>query len=128
MTSTLSSVVERRLSELQRTQSWLAEQIGVTDQAVSKWMRSGSITVENAIKVARALGVSVDELVTAEQSPATNLYRALLALPADDRAAALDFLLYKINSASAIFTSDHEASYSRMIAGIVADMKSRPQK
>ncbi|MDE2441083.1 MAG: helix-turn-helix domain-containing protein [Betaproteobacteria bacterium] len=46
-----------------KTQAWLAEQVGVSDNAVSKWIRTGQISRENIPKVARLTGLYPDELL-----------------------------------------------------------------
>lgn len=41
-----------------KTQAWLAEQLGITDQAISKWKRTGQISRANAMAMCRALDVN----------------------------------------------------------------------
>gem|GEM_PF-6820170 len=60
-----------------RTQGWLAEQCGVSNMAVTKWINKGQITVDNAIQVAKALDVTLHELVGFEDS-SDELVRQLL--------------------------------------------------
>lgn len=62
-----AALIKRRLLEMDRTQEWLAEKIGVSINAVSKWTRTGQISRENAVLAAKALGITVGELLQ-EQS------------------------------------------------------------
>lgn len=48
---------------MRKTQGWLAEQTDVSDNAVSKWIKTGKISREKAVLVAQALSCSVDELL-----------------------------------------------------------------
>lgn len=57
-----AELIKRRLMEMDRTQEWLAEKVGVSINAVSKWTRSGQISRENAVLAAKALGITVGQL------------------------------------------------------------------
>lgn len=57
-----AELIKRRLLEMDRTQEWLAEKVGVSINAVSKWTRTGQISRENAVLAAKALGITVGEL------------------------------------------------------------------
>ena len=63
MTSPLGKIIKARLSELSKTQEWLAEKTSVSKNAVSKWIRDGKISRENAVSVARVLGLTNDQLL-----------------------------------------------------------------
>ena len=53
------------------TQAQLAEQMGITDKAVSKWERDLSCPDIGSIpKLAELLGISVEQLIQGEPSPA----------------------------------------------------------
>jgi transcriptional regulator with XRE-family HTH domain len=58
-----AELIGRRLTEMGKTQEWLAEKVGVSINAVSKWTRTGQISRDNAILTARALGLTVGELL-----------------------------------------------------------------
>lgn len=60
-------LIARRLAELDKTQEWLAEKVGVSINAVSKWTRTGKISRDNAKLVAKALEVSVGTLLHEEE-------------------------------------------------------------
>lgn len=62
--------IRARLDELQKTQGWLAEELGVSNNAVSKWISTGKISRENSVAAARALEISVEELLGDSPRPA----------------------------------------------------------
>ena len=52
------------LAEQNRTNKWLAEQMGKDPATVSKWCTNTTQpNLENLINIAKCLGVSVDELL-----------------------------------------------------------------
>lgn len=61
--SSLGKIIVRELERLGNTQAWLAEKVGVSENAVSKWIITGKIGRANAIKAAPYLGVSLDQLL-----------------------------------------------------------------
>ena len=64
---TLGAMIASLRKERQMTQLELAEQLGVTDKAVSKWERNLSCPDIAAIpKLADILGISVEELLRAQ--------------------------------------------------------------
>ena len=66
------------------SQEALAEKLGVSRQAVSKWERSeSSPDTDNLIALARLYGVSLDELLYVDDSIADDV-----AFEAEDRAVA----------------------------------------
>jgi plasmid maintenance system antidote protein VapI len=71
----IGKIIKTRLRELDETQEWLAEQVGVSKNAVSKWIKDGKISRENAIKVSQVLKLSADRLLmgqsAVEPAPAT---------------------------------------------------------
>lgn len=61
---TMGMVIASRRKELGMTQAGLAEKMGVTDKAVSKWERDLSYPdVDSIPKLAEVLDMSVDELM-----------------------------------------------------------------
>ncbi|OYO29180.1 LexA family transcriptional regulator [Janthinobacterium sp. PC23-8] len=68
--------IKSRLSALGKTQGWLAERADVSHNAVSKWIKTGKISRENAILVAQALSCSVDELLLGEGDDSISTARA----------------------------------------------------
>lgn len=70
--NTLGVVIKTRLEKLGKTQGWLAEELGVSNNAVSKWIGTGKISRENSIAAARVLRMSVRELLGEESGQAAN--------------------------------------------------------
>lgn len=62
VTSYIGTVIKNALAKQERTQAWLAEHMGVSDAAVSKWMRTGKIARENIPRLAQALNIKTDDL------------------------------------------------------------------
>jgi plasmid maintenance system antidote protein VapI len=63
MSKHVGKIILDRLRAINQTQTWLAEYVGVSNNAVSKWIDSGKISRANAIKVAEALNISTDDLL-----------------------------------------------------------------
>ena len=66
--SEIGNIIRARLKELGKTQGWLAEAAGVSNNAVSLWIRRGSIALDNATVVAGVLGITVDQLLGGDQA------------------------------------------------------------
>lgn len=67
MNESIGSRIARLRKEKKMTQEALAEQMGVSSQAVSKWENDQSCPdISLLSKLSRALGVSTDELLTGE--------------------------------------------------------------
>jgi transcriptional regulator with XRE-family HTH domain len=62
--SRIGRLISLRLGEVGRTQRWLAEQVGVSDNAVSKWIKSGKVGKKHALKVSALLGVDLGSLLS----------------------------------------------------------------
>lgn len=77
----LGTTIRARLRQLGKTQVWLADELGVSNNAVSKWIGTGKISRENSIAAARILGMTVEELLGAEP--------AMHVVPADTAADAM---------------------------------------
>lgn len=56
MTTELGDYIKSRLKAIKKTQGWVAEQLEVSDNAVSKWIKTGKISRENFIKLLPLLG------------------------------------------------------------------------
>ena len=82
---TFGSTIAALRKEKGMTQLELAQSMGVTDKAVSKWERNLSFPdVASLPRLAEQLGVSVDELLeaktSAQEEPARNKVRPLIEL------------------------------------------------
>jgi len=69
--SDIGKRIKGRLDELKagdpsKTQGWLAEEVGVSNNAVSKWIKTGKISRDSAILVAKALGLTLGHLLGEE--------------------------------------------------------------
>lgn len=69
--SPLGKTIKSRLKALGQTQAWLAEQVGVSENAVSKWIKTGEISRENIKSTADALEISIAQLL--DQSPTPDM-------------------------------------------------------
>lgn len=56
MTTELGDYIKSRLRAIKKTQGWIAEQLDVSDNAVSKWIKTGKISRSNFIKLLPLLG------------------------------------------------------------------------
>jgi DNA-binding XRE family transcriptional regulator len=125
MVTGLGSAILDALERLQKTQFWLAEEVGVSPQAVTKWIQTGKINRENAIEVARVLRISVDALVGGSQSANEQIGQAIEALPDEQQQQVLDFIQYKIERSETFMTQERAAHYLKMIDAIRSDMARR---
>lgn len=112
------------------SQQQLAEQIGATRSAIAQVEGglSNSLNAENLAKAARKLGKTAVWLATGEgpESSSEVLSDALSALNDDDRQAAFDFILYKIDRASPAYIAQERAHhYTDMIERLKSDMRNR---
>lgn len=65
----LGRTIKSRLKALGKTQAWLAEQVGVSENAVSKWIKTGKNSRENLKRTADALEISVAQLLDPHPVP-----------------------------------------------------------
>lgn len=63
MENSIGKYIKTRLKELKKTQGWLAEKVGVSNVAVTKWIKYGTVSRENAVSAAEALQCSIDKLL-----------------------------------------------------------------
>lgn len=59
----LGTTIRSRLSELGKTQGWLADEVGVSNNAVTKWIATGKISRANSVATAKALDLSLEALL-----------------------------------------------------------------
>jgi hypothetical protein len=60
-------IIEARLRELDKSQKWLANEVGVDPVSVHNWIRKGTIARENVGPTALALQLTVDQLMGIER-------------------------------------------------------------
>ncbi|HSH72366.1 MAG TPA: helix-turn-helix transcriptional regulator [Methylophilaceae bacterium] len=80
MDKTIGTIINRQLALLNKTQTWLAEEVQVSNNAVTKWIRSGKISRVNAKKTAAALKISVDELLGSTSAEKDDDYSSLVQI------------------------------------------------
>lgn len=68
MENQIGKNIEWGLRALKQSQEWLAEQVGVPDRVVARWISSGQIGVDHATKVAALLKIPLKELLCIEDA------------------------------------------------------------
>lgn len=58
-TGTIVAAISSALHQRDKTQRWLADEVGATPQMVSRWLSSGGMTVKWADKCLNALGLDI---------------------------------------------------------------------
>lgn len=127
-TQSISSVwvpIQAALDRLDKTQEWLAEQIGVSNNAVTKWKQSGGIGRENAKKVSALLGVSLDGLLAGKYHP---VVEALEELPIDQSTTIMRQIMYQIEHADGVLGGDRSAHYLKTMAAFIKDLEKRKKR
>lgn len=83
MTSkSMGEIISRRRKEKGMTQKELADQLNVTDKAVSKWERSIACPDTQTIpKLAQVLGLSIEELLSGSPAPISGHKGAAYLIP-----------------------------------------------
>ena len=66
VTNPTSRAIVIRLRELKKNQEWLADSVGVSKMAVTKWVHAGKISRLNLPVVAKVLGLTLGQLTGAE--------------------------------------------------------------
>lgn len=63
MTRYVARTIKDRMKAIGMSQAWLAEKVGVSIAAVSKWTTDGKVARDNVPRVAEALGLTTDQLL-----------------------------------------------------------------
>lgn len=79
--SPIGSLIKNRLKELGKNQSWLAAEAGVSDNAVSKWIKSGNMSRESIANISKILGIHVGLFVGAAASDPEKVKQLYGAIP-----------------------------------------------
>ena len=66
VTNQIGVNLKKALDDRGHSQVWLADQLDVTPNAVSKWVRLGTISRENAIRVSKLLDMPLNQLLIGE--------------------------------------------------------------
>ena len=78
MENPIGKVITNRLDEMEKTQDWLAEMVGVSNNAVTKWIRTGGISIKNLPGVAKHLNITTDRLLGIERRQEVNEFKRQL--------------------------------------------------
>ncbi len=105
MENQIGLYIRARLKVLKKTQTWLAEKCEVSNNAVAKWIRTGKVSRENAVLIAKNLDTTIDKLLGNDVLSVENeLERQLLmffrGMTTDHQDDALNFSnnLYSIDN------------------------------
>lgn len=71
--NSVGSRILAQLKRLERDRNWLAAQTGIAPQTISDYVNGGIKNADKAVQIARALGVSVDWLLTGAPDASTEL-------------------------------------------------------
>lgn len=63
MDTPLGKLIKERLHAMKKTQLWFAEQCGVSSPAVTKWIKTGKISLDKAMIASKILGVPLHDFV-----------------------------------------------------------------
>lgn len=122
MTSTVWISIKAALDRLDQTQDWLAEQVGVSNHAVTKWKQKGEISRENAKKVSALLSIPLDNLLTGEGNPVVEV---LEELPLDTSTTIMRQIMYQIEHAHDMLGREKATSYVKAMDRFIKDMEKR---
>lgn len=114
--------IEAALKRLGKTQQWLATEIDVSTNAVTKWKQSGQISRENAVAVSQKLGIPLDKLLLGKDN---TIIEMLEALPLERTKAIVNHLMYQIENASDVLAGDQIGKYVTAMQNLVKDMERR---
>lgn len=83
---TLADRIRIELSKKRLSQQWLAEQVGVSQQAIAKVVNGDTKSPKNIVEIATALGVDVNWLKTGEGEPIAqgSLISSLVSTDSDE--------------------------------------------
>lgn len=62
MSKSIGQFIRDRLSDIGKTQSWLAERCEVSNNAVTKWIKTGKVSRENLLKILPLLGSKLEDI------------------------------------------------------------------
>lgn len=91
--SPLGRTIIEALRRLDLTQAWLAEELHVSENAVSKWIRTGQISRANGVKLAEALALSLEDVMRPNGHASGSAFDARWqALPPDTKAKIFELI------------------------------------
>jgi hypothetical protein len=93
MGTNLKSYIENGLRAIGKDQTWLADKLELSDNAISKWKRTGQIKMDNFIAVVKLLGLDgapyIEEMIPKLERAETELISDFRLLEDDDKASVL---------------------------------------
>lgn len=125
MANVVWNEIDAALTRLRKTQEWLAGELGLSNNAVTKWKQSGQISRANAERVSELLGIPLDRLLLGKGNAVVEV---LEALPPDRSRAIINQIMYQIEHAEDVLTGDQINHYVSAMAKLVKDMeKKKPE-
>lgn len=109
--SPIGKTIKARLKAMSRTQAWLAEHVGVSENAVSKWIKTGEISRENIKAAADTLQISVAQLL--DQNPTPELDERWHSFPPSVKQRVLALIDELANPPHAEAIEKHRAKSKR---------------
>lgn len=125
MTQTINTMwqeIDAALKRDKKTQEWLAGELGLSNNAITKWKRTGQISRENAIRVSKLLSIPLDKLLVGKEDV---FQEVLESLPFDRSKPLLTNFMFQIQHAEDVLSGDQITRYTKMIQDIIKDMERR---
>ena len=114
--------IDAALKRKGKTQEWLASELELSNNAISKWKKNGQISRRNAERTSDLLGIPLDRLLLGKEHAIVSI---IDALPEENQLQILDFAEFQVRKTENIFGSEKANSYVRMIERLKADMGRR---
>lgn len=115
--------IERALKRLEKTQDWLASELEVSNNAVTKWKQSGQISRANAIAVSKLLGIKLDRLLLGDDEDI--ILEVLQSLPPERSKGMLHQIMYQIEHAQDVLSREQIGRYLTAMGKLVKDLDRR---
>lgn len=119
MDNVVWNAIEEALRRLGKTQEWLAGELNLSNNAVTKWKQSGQISRRNAERVSELLDIRLDRLLLAKGNAVVEV---LEALPLERSRAIINQMMYQIEHAEDVLTGDQITHYVSAMGALVSDM------
>lgn len=74
MSKSIGQFIRDRLSAIGKTQSWLAEECGVSNNAVTKWIKTGKVSRENLLKILPLLKSKLEDIPSEAPAQPMNFF------------------------------------------------------
>lgn len=118
--------IEAALKRKGENQTWLAEELDLTPQAITKWKYDGKISKAKAIEVSDLLDIPLDRLLGGKVNPVGEV---LEALPVDMGKTFVRQLMYQIEHADeSVMSQEHSAHYLKAMADFIKDLERRKKQ